>query len=705
MFWLVRKVRCTVLHSSYSISCSDWYAEFDVLHVTAHIPPVVLTGTQSSVYSTQQFIFHQMFWLVRRVRFAVLYSSYSTSCSDWYAEFGVQYSTVHIPPVVLTGTQSSLCCTLQFIFHQLFWLVRRVRCTVLYSSYFTSCSDWYAEFVVLHVTVHIPPVVLIGTQSSVYSTQQFIFHQMFWLVRKARCTVLHSSYSTSCSDWYAEFDVLHVTAHIPPVVLTGTQSSVYGIQQFIFHQMFWLVRRVRFRVLYSSYSTSCSDWYAEFVVQYATVHIPPVFLTGTQSSVYNTLQFIFHQLFWLVRRVRCAARYSSYSTSCSDWYAEFGVQYSTVHISPVVLTGTQSSLCCTLQFIFHQLFWLVRRVRCTVLNSSYSTRCSDWYAKFVVQYSTVHIPPIALTGTQSSMYCTLQLIFHQLFWLVRRVRCTVLNSSYSTRCSDRYAEFVLEYSTVHILPVVLTGTQSSLYSTLQFIFHQLFWLERRVRCTVLYSSYSTSFSDWYAEFVVQHVAVHIPPVVLTGTQSSVYNTLQFIFHQLFWLVRRVRCAARYSSYSTGCFDWYAEFGVQYSTVHISPVVLTGTHSSLYWTLQFIFHQLFWLVRRVRCTVPYSSYSTSCSDWYAEFGVQYSTVHIPPVVLTGTQSSLYCTLQFIFHQLFWLVRRVPCTVLYSSYSTSCSDWYAEFGVQYSTVHSPPVVLTGTQYAEFGVLYSS
>ena len=132
-----------------------------MLHVTVHIPPVVLTGTQSSVYSILQFIVHQLFWLVRRVRCAARYSSYSTSCSDWYAGFGVQYSTVHIPPVVLTGTQSSLYSTLQFIFHQLFWLVRRVRCTVLYSSYSTSCSDWYAEFVVLHVTVHISQIFLI----------------------------------------------------------------------------------------------------------------------------------------------------------------------------------------------------------------------------------------------------------------------------------------------------------------------------------------------------------------------------------------------------------------------------------------------------------------------------------------------------------------------------------------------------------------
>jgi hypothetical protein len=46
-----------------------------------------------------------------------------------------------------------------------------------------------------------------------------------------------------------------------------------------------------------------------------------------------------------------------------------------------------------------------------------------------------------------------------------------------------------------------------------------------------------------------------------------------------------------------------------------------------------------MVRRVRCTVRYSSYSTSCSDWYEEFGVLHLTVHIPPVVLTGMQSCL------------------------------------------------------------------
>ena len=107
-----------------------------MLHVTVHIPPVVLTGTQSSVYSTLQFIFHQLFWLVRRVRCIVRYSSYSTSCSDWYAEFGVQYCTVHSPPVVLTGTQSSLYCTLQFIFHKFSWL-------------------WYAALVVVPVICYI----------------------------------------------------------------------------------------------------------------------------------------------------------------------------------------------------------------------------------------------------------------------------------------------------------------------------------------------------------------------------------------------------------------------------------------------------------------------------------------------------------------------------------------------------------------------
>jgi hypothetical protein len=136
---------------------------------------------------------------------------WTMNCRVLYTELCVPV----IPPVVLTGTQSLLYCTLQFIFHQLFWLVRRVRCTVRYSSYSTSCSDWYAEFVVLHATIHIPPVVLNGTQSSVqhnelcvpvgttgglwtveYCTpnsayqweQLFIFHQLFWLVRRVRCT-------------------------------------------------------------------------------------------------------------------------------------------------------------------------------------------------------------------------------------------------------------------------------------------------------------------------------------------------------------------------------------------------------------------------------------------------------------------------------------------------------------------------------------
>jgi hypothetical protein len=186
------------------------------------------------------------------------------------------------------------------------------------------------------------------------------------------------------------------------------------------------------------------------------------------------------------------------------------------------------------------------------------------------------------------------------------------------RCSVRYILYCIIFSPLqfsHILPIFLT-------------------MVRRVRCTVRYSSYSISCSDY-------------------DTQSSVYSTLQFIFHQLFWLVRIVRCTVLYSSYSTSCSDWYADL--------------------VYSTLQFIFHQLFWLVRRVRCTVLYSSYSTSCSDWYAEFGVQYSTVHIPPVVLTGTQSSVYSTLQFIFHQLFWLVRRVRCTARYSSYFTNFPDY--------------------------------
>jgi hypothetical protein len=149
-------------------------------------------------------------------------------------------------------------------------------------------------------------------------------------------------------------------------------------------------------------------------------------------------------------------------------------------------------------------------------------------------------------------------------------------------------------------------------------------------------------SDWYAEFVVQHVAVHIPPVVLTGTQSSVYNTLQFIFHQLFWLVRReqlveyelqravqrtlrtsqnnwwnMNCRVLYTELcvpvrTTGGI-WTATCSTKNSAYH-SQVVLTGTQSSVYSTVQFIFHQLFWLVRRVRCPARYSSYFTNFPDY-------------------------------------------------------------------------------------------
>jgi hypothetical protein len=277
--------------------------------------------------------------------------------------------------------------------------------------------------------------------------------------------------------------------------------------------------------------TSCSDWYAESVVQYATVHIPPVVLTCTQSSVYSTLQlqFIFHQLFWLVRRVRCIVHYSSYSTSCFDWYAEFVVEYSVYS---------------TLQFIFHQLFWLVRTVRCTVLYSSYSTRnmnCNVLYNELCV--------PVRTTSGIISMEEILQLqfIFHQLFWLVRRVRCIVHYSSYSTSCSDWYAEFVVEYVTVHIpggiwtveycttncAYVVLTGTQSSLYSTLQFIFHQLFWLVRRVRCPARYSSYFTNFPDYDNNQI-------FVPVRTTGgiwtveyyTPNSTYQSEQLVEYEL-----------------------------------------------------------------------------------------------------------------------------------------------------------------------------
>jgi hypothetical protein len=254
-----------------------------VLHATVHIPPVVLTGTQSSVYSTLQFIFHQLFWIIRRVRTtggiwtvecgttnsayhsqntwwnmncSVLCNqicvpvrttggiwtvAYYTTNSSYQSEL---YFTVHIPPVVLTGTQSSVYSTLQFIFHQLFWLVRRVRCIVRYSSYSTSCSDWYTiqnnwwnmNCRVLYTELCVPVRTTGGiwtveccTPNSAYQSEELVEYELQRAVqrtlRKVRCTVLHSSYSTSCSDWYAEFDVLHVTALIPPDVLTGTQRS------------------------------------------------------------------------------------------------------------------------------------------------------------------------------------------------------------------------------------------------------------------------------------------------------------------------------------------------------------------------------------------------------------------------------------------------------------------------------------------------
>jgi hypothetical protein len=256
-----------------------------------------------------------------------------------YSKTNYAYQSEHLV------TQSSVYSTLQFIFHQLFWLVRRVRCTALYSSYSTSCSDWYAEFGVQYSTVHISPVVLTGTQSSMYSTQQFIFHQMFWLVRKVRCTVLHSSYSTSCSDWYAEFDVQHATA--PGGICTVeycTPNSAYQSEQLVEYELLSVVHRTLRTSQKNWWNMNCSVLYTELCV--------PVRTTGG---------------IWTVE----------YCKTCSDWYAEFGVQYSTVHIPPVVLTGTQSSLYSTPQFIFHQLLSLVRRVRCTPRYSSYSTRCSD----------------------------------------------------------------------------------------------------------------------------------------------------------------------------------------------------------------------------------------------------------------------------------------------------------------------------------------
>jgi hypothetical protein len=232
-----------------------------------------------------------------------------TTGGIWTVACGTTNSAYHsIPSVVLTGTQSSVYCTLVHIPPVVLTMVRIVRCTARYSSYSTSCSDWYAEFDcnVLYNELCVPVRTTAGIWTVQYCTP--------------RCTVLYSSYFTSCSEWYAEFVVLNSTVHIPPVVLTGTQS-------------------------YRTLRTSQNNWWnMSCYVQYIELCVP-VRATGgiwtveycTTSSVYSTLQFIFHQLFWLVRRVRCAARYSSYSTSCSDWYAEFGVQYSTVHISPVVL--------------------------------------------------------------------------------------------------------------------------------------------------------------------------------------------------------------------------------------------------------------------------------------------------------------------------------------------------------------------------------
>jgi hypothetical protein len=171
-------------------------------------------------------------------------------------------------------------------------------------------------------------------------------------------------------------------------------------------------------------------------------------------------------------------------TTGSDWYAEFGVQYSTVHLSPVVLTGRQSSLCCTLQFIFHQLFWLVRRERTlrTSQNNWWNMNCSVQYNKlcipvrttggiWAVAYCTtnsaVHIPPVVLTGTQSSVYSTLQFIFHQLFWLVRQ------NNWWNMNCKVQYSELCVPVRTTGGIWTVTCSTTNSAYQSEQLVEYEL----------------------------------------------------------------------------------------------------------------------------------------------------------------------------------------------------------------------------------------
>jgi hypothetical protein len=124
-----------------------------------------------------------------------------------------------------------------------------------------------------------------------------------------------------------------------------------------------------------------------------------------------------------------------------------------------------------------------------------------------------------------------------------------------------------------------------------------------------------------------------------------------------------------------------------------PVRTTGG----IWTVEYCTTNsaLFCLVRRVRCTVLYSSYSTSCSDWYAEFVVLYVTVHIPPVVLTGTQSSMYCTLQFIFHQFYESIStiwQITGTTTNAAYHNQENLWNMNCNVQYNEL-CVPVRTTG------------
>jgi hypothetical protein len=161
-----------------------------------------------------------------------------------------------------------------------------------------------------------------------------------------------------------------------------------------------------------------------------------------------------------------------------------------------------------------------------------------------------------------------------------------------------------------------------------------------------------------------------------GTQSSLYRTLQFIFHQLFWLVRRVRCTIRYSSY---CNVLYNELCVPVRTTGGIWTVMFSTTNSAYYSEQLVKYELQRAVQRTLRTSQNNCWNMNCAVLYTELCVPVRTTG-GICVLTGTQSSVYCTLVHIPPVVLTMVRRVRCTARYSSYSTSCSDWYAEFGVQ-------------------------